>query len=94
MKLGEEGEGLATNSFWEDAVEVELPQNSRGQWVLFRRSAADGVAASNPVRRTRVGIVEGVPRVSAVGEEQKEWMRIFFLVTNFADLIFEFADSP
>ncbi len=61
---------------------------------MYRRSAADGVAASNPVRHTRVSIVEGVPRLSAVGTEQKEGMRVFFLMTNFADLILEFADSP
>ena len=94
MKLGWEGEGLQTNSFWEEAVEVELPQNSRGQWVLFRRSAADGFAASNPVRPRRVGIGEEVPRVSAVEREEKDGMSIIFLVTILMQLIFEFADSP
>ena len=61
---------------------------------MYRRSAADGVAASKTVRRTRVGIVEGVLRLSAVETEQKEGMRVFFLVMNFADSNFEFADLP
>ncbi len=61
---------------------------------MYRRSAADGVAASKTVRRTRVGIMEGVLRRSAVETEQKEGMMVFFLVTNFADLICEFADTP
>ena len=53
-----------------------------------------GVAAADLLRFDRIPIGEGVPRVSAVKREQKEWMRVFFLMTNFADLIFEFADSP
>ena len=61
---------------------------------MCHRSAADGVAAPNTVRRTRVGIVEGVLRLSAVETEQKEGMRVFFLVTNFADSNFELADTP
>ena len=61
---------------------------------MFRRSAADESAASDPVRPRRVGIGEGVPRVSAVEREEKDGMSIIFLVTILMQLIFEFADSP
>ncbi len=61
---------------------------------MFRRSADDESAASDPVRPRRVGTGEGVPRVSAVEREEKGEMSIIFLVMILMQLIFEFADSP
>ena len=87
--VGGEG-GVETNSFWKGAVMDMRPQNSRSREGMFRRSAAAQYAAPNSLRPRRVGVEEGVPRVSAVEAEGEEQLRVSFLgwveAINFANL--------
>ncbi len=59
-------------------MDDDRPQNLRVEEGMFRRSTAAECAASNSMRSQRVGVEEGVPRVSAVEEEGEEQMRVSF----------------
>ena len=75
--VGGEG-GVETNSFWKGAVMDMRPQILRSREGMFRRSAAAQYAAPNSLRPRRVGVEEGVPRVSAVEAEGEEQSRVSF----------------
>ena len=62
--VGGEG-GVETNSFWKGAVMDMRPQILRSREGMFRRSAAAQYTAPNSLQPQRVGVDEGVPRVSA-----------------------------